>query len=226
MPLTYRLALNIDVRNVRKLVASATKIVVAKPAGHEPPNVAWLAWTPQAWNTLVWTESYGAFAAEIPSGDGSPIAAHTVVYPARDRAMYSFLGTGLSFVLDSPGVPRGHFTVRNAMPHKISAGLIQAAKLNGRLVRSPVNDSVLPPGYTADFIGVPKLYVWLQANVVSGSAPARIPIDAAVVVFDAAHPAQRCRYDETDARFVVVPPYRNGIDALLERVLFPQPTFV
>jgi hypothetical protein len=197
----YSLVLDVDDAGLRRLSKAGVRIVVAKPSGNIKPTVAWLADEPSPITTIRWDEACGLYAAHVPVGDGARIAIVAAVHPAADCMIYPFAGTAFSDPVMDERIPRRHYDVRNDGTAPVTFGLLQDATINDRVVRAPLNAVVLPPGLTADFAVTTMIYVWTQAGIEGGSIISHVPADAAVVAFDSAHRARRCRFDDRTETF-------------------------
>lgn len=214
MTQVYALVIEIDDASLGVLSAAGAQLVVAKPAGNAAPSVAWLAWQPQPRNRLVFSETYGIYAAEIPARTGAPIEIRASVYPAADRTIYRF--DGESFATEAvPRLPARHYDVHNAAPFAAAAGLLQEATINGRAARGPLTAAILAPDVTADFTAVSKLYLWTRPHVNGGSIAPDVPNDAKIIVFDPDHSERSYRFDRTTGTFEPRTEERGGLDAVL-----------
>ena len=224
MTTVYALVIEIDQAGLDALALAQAQLVVAKPAGNAVPNVAWLAWHPQRRNRVVFSETYGVYAAEIPARTGAPIEVRASIYPAADRTVYRFDGT--SFETEPMAhLPARHYDVHNAAPIAAAAGLLQEATINGRTIRGPLTAAVLAPDVTADFTAAPKLYVWTRPHVSGGSIAPEVPHDAKVIVFDPDHTERAYRFD-TDSGAFEPHAANRGIDAAHKRSPNPFRPFV
>jgi hypothetical protein len=201
MTQTYTLDLDIDDLSLVTMQRIGARIVIAKPAGNARPNVVWLALDPAAITTIAWEERYGVYAATHPSGNGAPIILVASVYPADDRTMYPFTGSALGPPVAAPHLPRGHYDVRNDATVPATFGLLQAATVDGRTYRGPLNATALAPGNRADFTSAPTLYVWTQSRVIGGSIAPELPRNATIITVDPSCATQRYRFVPATASF-------------------------
>ena len=204
MAQTFTLTLEIAEASLRLLTESDMRIVVAKASVGGSPGVAWLVWEPAPLNTVAWEETYGIYAAEIPEHDGAPIRLTASVYPAQDRSIYRYRHAAFAEPRPSRRIPPRHFDVSNDATSSTAFGLLQAATINGELVRSPVNVVVVPCTFTADFAAVTTVHVWTQTAGAGGIVAPDRPRNDRVIVFDPDRPARRFRYDDDTATFVDV----------------------
>jgi hypothetical protein len=202
MPQEHTLVVEIDAAGLRALGAGEARLAIGKSVGSAPPSAAWLAWVPSGSNTIVWSETYGVFAARVPGASAAPLQLLASVHPAAERTIYPFLGDAFAEPSPAHDIPRRHYDVRNDAPFAAAFGLLQAATLNGAAVVAPVNAVVLPPGFIADFSAMAKLYVWAQRGPLAGAPVAHVPADAAVVEFAPGDAAKHYRYDSASAVFV------------------------
>ncbi|HEY6234001.1 MAG TPA: hypothetical protein VIW69_02720, partial [Candidatus Elarobacter sp.] len=165
---TFTLTLEIAEASLRLLTESDVQIVVAKTPAGGSPGVAWLVWEPAPLNTVIWEETYGIYAAELPEHDGAPIRMTASIYPARERSIYRYRDTSFAEPLASQRIPPRHFDVSNDTASSSAFGLLQAATINGELVRAPVTVVVVPSTFTADFAAVTTVHVWTQAAGAGG----------------------------------------------------------
>jgi hypothetical protein len=200
----FTLTLEFAEASLRLLAESKMHIVVAKAPAGGSPGVAWLGWEPAPLNTVTWEETYGVYAAEIPEHDGAAIRLTASVYPAQDRSVYRYRHAAFAEPRPSRRIPARHFDVSNDGTSSTAFGLLQAATINGELVRSPVNVVVVPRTFTADFAAVTTVHVWTQTAGAGGIVAPGRPRNDRVVVFGADRPARRFRYDDATASFVDV----------------------
>jgi hypothetical protein len=199
---TFTLTLEIAEASLRFLMRSGTRLVMAKAVAGGAPGVAWLAWDPARINTITWQETYGLYAADIPEHEGAPIRLIANVYPAVDRSIYAYRDAAFTEPRASKRIPARHFDVSNESTSSTAFGLLQAATVNGELVRSPVNAVVLPRAFTADFAASTTVHVWTQTAVAGGTIAPDRPRNDRAVAFAPGQPARRLRYDDETATFL------------------------
>jgi hypothetical protein len=128
-------------------------------------------------NTVVWTERYDLYAAQVPN-----FARERILPIARCLAVECgrcpFLGTHFGSPQAADDVPRGRFGIRNDAPFAGGFGLSQAAWVNSSRRYSPLNLVVLPPGFGADFASEADLHIWAGAEVDSGVTASTVPEEA------------------------------------------------
>lgn len=201
MAKTHRLVLEMAEADVRSSADRGRRIAIAKPSGSAPPNVVWLALEPALSRTILWARTCGVFAASVPGRAGAEIAVVASVHPAVDRALYVFSGDAFEKPAYEPRIPGEHYDVHNASPSRTAFGLLQSAVVDGVPVLSPVNAVVVQPRFTADFIAVDDLYVWLGDGVVGGTAMAHVPAGAEKIAFSPGDHVRRYHYDSVAAAF-------------------------
>ena len=189
------LLLEIAAEGLGELVAADRRIVLAKPAGAGPPNVAWLTFEPRHRRTIAWDDRYGVYAARAGVRIGAPVDVASCVYPATARKVYTFDGATFAEARPEARVPPGHFDIWNAGPTASTFGLLQRATIDGATVSSPLNAIVLPADFTADFTPVERVYLWAQHGLEPGAVIRDVPANAAVVTFDRSGSVRTFRYD-------------------------------
>jgi hypothetical protein len=202
---TCTLLLHIDAEGVAELAATGSRVVVAKPAGSAPPNVAWLAIEPRTRISIAWEELYGVFASNTAVRSDSTIAVASRVHPATERRIYTYDGLRFADARTEARIPPGHYDVWNAGPAAATFGLLQAASVDGTVLQSPLNAVVLPADFTADFTPDTRVYVWTQRGAETGAIIGEVPRHAAVLAFGGQHRSRSYRYDGSGAVFVPGP---------------------
>lgn len=202
MSKTYTLVLDVDDASLKTFKDSQSRIILAKPAGNAAPNVVWLSLQPSLRRMIAWDERYGIYSAQLPSRNGAKIEASNRLAHAEDGMLYSFRGGAFDQPIQSLRIPRGHYDVSNDAPFSAVFGLEQTARVNGRAICSPVNATILHSGMRADFAPVPRIYIWIEAELDSGSIFPDVPSDATVIVFDPADATKSYRYATESSVFV------------------------
>jgi hypothetical protein len=200
----FTLTLDLGDTSLAALLATGARLAVAKPAGVLAPNVIWLACDPVPRTTITWDEVYGVYSAMVPSHDGARIRILDARYPAADQTLHPFTGGSFGTPVSSERIPSNHYGVDNHTRCRAMFGLLQAASINGIVVRSPVNAATLRASSGADFVAVTKLYVWAGPPVETGSIVARIPPSATLVTFTPDEPTKAYRYGPASSGFVPV----------------------
>ncbi|MEH1906053.1 MAG: hypothetical protein V7L04_32920 [Nostoc sp.] len=213
----YTLVLEIDSASLNIIKAAQLNITIAKPVSTSTPNVTWLVFDPFQQNTVEWTEQYGIYAS--PSSvltNGAVISRLSEVFPAHDAAYYTFTSSAtFSGPNTGAGAPStGTFQVNNDMPNTsysaLTFGLEQAASINGTGIQaSPLNAAVVPAAFSATFTPLTTVYVWLQANLQSGTVITQVISKAAIVTFGGSVTKQVLKYNPATGTFVPTGPSGN-----------------
>lgn len=198
------LLLDLGIAGCDELVASDALVVLAKPAGITPPNIAWLAVEPRPIMTIAWDSVYGVFASQTGVRVGTTVNVSSMVYPAVARRIYTFDGARFAEARREARVPRGHYDVWNAGPSPMTFGIVQNARIDGQLILSPLNAVVLPTDFTADFTPDERVYIWAQSGVTTSVVIRDIPREAAMVTFGRQR-LRTYRFDTDTSRFVSSP---------------------
>ncbi|MBV8643941.1 MAG: hypothetical protein JO225_08500, partial [Candidatus Eremiobacteraeota bacterium] len=130
-PTAHALVLSFDEGALSRLRERKARVAVAKRASRGGWTVVWAAWEPSGNDEIAWTERYGVFAGHTLSHDKAPIGVLACVYPAADRALYTFHGETFGPPQVEPDLARGGFDVRNASDKSASFGLVQFLTVNG-----------------------------------------------------------------------------------------------
>lgn len=208
MPDRYLLSLDIDEAPLQDIRASGRRLVIAK---HRPgclPEIIWLTVEPTGCDIIAWHETYGLYAAAPGLAAGGAIAVDCALERTVDRAIYPYSGRAFGAPYYDQHVLRGHYDVHNRSHAVATLGLLQAARVNGRIFRFPVNAVAVPADWTADFTALTALSVWVQADVESGSVAA-LPALWTTIVFTADRRTARYRYDVLESRLVPSQSTRN-----------------
>jgi hypothetical protein len=206
----FSLSLNIDSQSLNYIKAAPQNIVIAKPVASSNPNVAWLSFDPFGSNTVTWDESYGIYASTTQFQNGATINKMSEApYPAQDGTLYtltpSAVFTGPSTSGNPP--PAGTFEVINNMPPSqypaLTFGLEQKATVNGSAQQAtPLNAQVVLATQTAMFTPLTTVFVWLQANLSSGTMITQVIGKASIVTFGNGVADQSLSYDPNTGMFV------------------------
>ncbi len=197
---TYTLVIEIDAESHSILASAASRVVVTKQNATGTSTVAWLAWDPCPSTTIVWHETYGLYAASAALTGETALRVTAETHPAIDRAIYPFRGAGFDLPASDEGIPRRHYDVRNESNFAATFGLLQAATINGELIRGPINAAVVPPDFTADFTPPSTLRIWAQ-RAVNGGTVVTVPQNACVVAYDSGRRTVHVQYDHRSRRF-------------------------
>jgi hypothetical protein len=171
---TYELDLSIDPTDLEILNGNQMNIMVAQAINGTQGNVAWLSFSPFENNTITWVENYGLYASTSSVSNGATIVKMSEVYPAADAAIYSF---NQSAVFGPPNTggnapAPGTFEIQNdysAVP-SLTFGLCKEATINGNATApQPINAVGVASAMNATFTPIVTVYVWLQANLNSGT---------------------------------------------------------
>jgi hypothetical protein len=202
---TSTLILEIGAEGLAVLAAYGRRIVLARPTGKGPPNVAWLTFEPRARGTIVWDDQYGVFASRTGVRSGATVDVASRVYPATARRVYTFDGAIFAEARPEARVPPGHYDVWNAGPTATTFGLLQRASIDGVTLSTPLNAIVLPPDFTADFTPDERVFLWAQHRIETGAVLDDVPPNAALATFDNRNRVRTYRYDLDASAFAFVP---------------------
>ena len=214
----YTLDLTIDAKSLEIFKAAQLKITIAKPVGTSSPNVTWLVFDPFEGNKVEWEEQYGIYASPnkvIQNGAVISRLSETD-FPANDAAYYSFNSTAtFSGPFTDSGAPvTGSYKVVNNMPNTqypaLTFGLEQKASINGNGINpSPLNAAVVPDALSATFTPLTTVYVWLQAQFISGTVITEVNGNAAVVTFGGSVTYKSLKYNPATGTFIPSSPANN-----------------
>lgn len=211
----YDLELSIDTDSLRVLKAAQMKVVLAKPV-NDPgaaPNAVWLVFDPFEQNSVQWREEYGLYASNTAIANRAMIQKMSQVKPpATDQASYSF-NADATFTGPFTGgdTPKGTFAVGNNMPTSsypsLTFGLMQNAVVNNiKAEFKPVNAATVPAGTTVSFTPLTTIWVWLQADLVSGTVLTSVVSKAYVATFGGSKSTISLAYDPSRGGFAPAGP--------------------
>ena len=217
----YTLDLAIDSVSLNTIKTAQLKITIAKPVGQSSPNVTWLVLDPFEGNKIEWEEQYGIYASPNPIIQNGAIISRLseTDIPATDGAYYAF-SSSATFTgpfTDAVAPASGSYKVVNNMPNTqypaLSFGLEQKASINTRGIDpSPLNAAIVLSQFSATFTPLTTVYVWLQAEFISGTVITDINGDAAVVTFGGTVIQKSLVFDPTRGSFVPSSPNGNLLD--------------
>lgn len=206
------LSISIDPDSLKIVKAAQLKVTLAKPVGTgEKPNVTWIVFDPFQGNTIEWDENYGIYASATPLNVGGAVISRMseTSFPATSGAYYSFDSSStFKGPFTTPDAPQpGSYRVNNDMPNTqypfLTFGLQQKASINGSGIDPlPLNAAVVPASYNATFTPFNIVYVWLQAEFLSGTVITEVSGKAAIVTFGGGVTRQALVYDPIQGRFV------------------------
>ena len=208
---SYALNLTIDSNSLSMLRTVGVNIIIAKPVqGQVNPNVAWLAINPFESNTITWQEIYGMYASPAQQlQNGATITRVSQAPQAQEASYYSFDSSatfkGPFTGSDAPGI--GQYRVNNNMPTtlypSLTFGLQQAATVGTTSIApTPLNAQLVPAAFTATFTPLVTVYVWLQANITSGTVITDVTNKATIVTFGGEITSQKLVYNPATGTFI------------------------
>lgn len=187
----FTLNLEISSQDVNLLTIAQERIIVAKPVGSGPPNVAWLSILPFQGTTIVWEELFGLYASNAEIENGAAINQLDVSepFPATPQAFYTY-ANGFSGPTPTPSeLGLGDYGVINADSRFdfLTFGLHQTATINGTRTTDfqPLNAAIALVPRQIVFTPFTPVYIWTQANLVSRTVITRITSQRTIGTFGA-----------------------------------------
>ncbi|PRY36925.1 hypothetical protein [Umezawaea tangerina] len=223
----YTLQLLVDSADLEILKAAQQNIILAKPVGGGSPNVAWLTVDPFPENTIEWTESYGLYASTSSVESGARIRKVGSVPVAEDGNTYAFKATNtFSGPSSMPPVPNGTFAVNNVNDNPLypylTFGLTQSATVGPVPVENaPISATVVPSNQSVAMTPLTSVWVWLEANLMSGTVITQVTSKRAIATFGDGVPSITLKYSRSKGFFV--PATTSGKEIASESYLLYDP---
>lgn len=171
---TFSLNLQIDAASLNQILSANLQVVVARPIGGSPLNVAWLAFRPFQQNSVEWGDDYSLFASQSSVAPGSTIQMMSMG-AAQSGTLFRFADGSFS---PAGSTAPGTVGVVNSGPGgpPLTFGLAQNAVVNGQGVGSLAENAVqLFPNQQAAFGFTGATLVWVgngrSGTVISGAGP-------------------------------------------------------
>ena len=142
------------------------------------------------------------YAAAVPSDDESGARLLDQIFPAADRCRYDFRDGAFGQPVAGRRIPHRHYEIRNGSASTVVVGLLQEATVNGCVRRGPVNTVTLPEDFTADFVTLATLSVWMQDGDGSSRCLPAIPKHATTIDLPAGGGRLEYRFDDRTGAFV------------------------
>lgn len=227
---TCSIQLLIDPADLHAIRAVYRNIVLARPANDDhSPYVIWQSFTPDADNTVVWSDDYAIYAANTPLKHGSRIApTRSMPYPALSAGSYVFTGDAR---FHGPYSSEGalsdkQFCIYNEVPcahyPALTFGLAQTARINGAPTNvRPLNAQSIPAHEAAIFSPVNTVHIWLQAELPSGTVQTYLPEAVTTVQLGRISHAQTLKYDAAQGIFLPYSLAKRSFILSMPNVIWP-----
>ncbi|MFL6195330.1 MAG: hypothetical protein ACJ75H_14230 [Thermoanaerobaculia bacterium] len=211
----YSVTFLIDAKDLEAIKGAQQRITLAKTVnGDNNANVIWLSIDPFPTTEVGWDEAYGIYASASGVVDGTTITKMSETGgTAQDRAYYTFTSAAaFNGPYSGNGVPAGSYGVQNDMPYtsyaSLTFGLTQDALVNGqKALAKPVSATVALATQFVQMSPSPTLYVWLQAQFVSGTV-IKVSGKSTKVTLGAGVTSTTLKYDPSLGLFVAASPQK------------------
>lgn len=208
----YTLQLSIDPSDLEVLKAAQQNIIIAKPVGGGSPNVAWLTVDPFTENSIEWSEVFGLYASNTSYQAGAKIFKVANVPVADDGNTYAFKATNtFGPPSPTPPVPNGTFAISNQNDSQqypwLTFGLTQSATIGPVAVKNaPISAAVVPSMQSVTLTPLTSVWVWLEANLLSGTVITQVTSKSAVATFGNGVTTINLKYSPSKGYFVPATP--------------------
>jgi len=140
---TYQLNIKFDVAGLEAMAAAGQSVTMVKQSSGGK-SMAWISFAPQMDNVITWTDQYSVYSSTINAQSGAVIVT-TSIANAIGGSSYTLNRAGYF----DPGIPNSvgtaQFQIVNNDPNltiggipMVTAGLVQAATINGNSVSAPI----------------------------------------------------------------------------------------
>lgn len=208
----YSVTFLIDPKDLEAIKGAQQRLTLAKTVNGNNANVIWLSIDPFPTTEVGWTEAYGIYASASGMVDGTTISKMSETEgTAQDKAYYTFTSaTAFNGPFSGNGVPAGSYGVQNDMPYtsyaSLTFGLTQDALVSQqKAVARPISATTALATQFLQMTPSPTLYVWLQAQFVSGTV-IKVIGKSTKVTLDESGPSRTLKYDPSLGLFVAATP--------------------
>lgn len=195
--------------------AAGQKVVILRSSA-AGVTAAWLAFVPFQYNTVTWTDSFGAYASGTPPVPGNTLTPVASVDTVTPRCVYALSNGAFQPPTPNGALPPDQIELVNSPDNgrALTFGLTQAPAVNGAPAAPfcPVGAQVVPSGQAMFPALVNELTVLLRSEtetaeviqyVPVGTAAAVVQSQAITLTFSAAAPARSITYDGAAGTFVL-----------------------
>lgn len=185
---SYELDITFDNAGLTALAAAGQKVTIVKQSSGGKPT-AWITFTPQAQNTVTWTEQYSVYSSTINAQSGAVIVTSSQT-SAIAGSSYS-LNTSGFFDPGIPGVvgPTQYQVVNNdpnlviGTTAMVTSGLLQGATVNGGAVAAPICAVGVLFNQTALFTPIETIMVYTSSYSNNGIVISQVAGNALTVQY-------------------------------------------
>lgn len=206
----YNLHLTIEQSDLENMKLAGMNITLAKPVGKSSPNVTWQVFDPWQSNDVTWEENYGIYASPLQIYKSGAIITRLsgLEPPVQDGKTYKFQKSNTFKQIEDPEPPStGTYKILNdsdevAYPI-LTFGLTQGAIIHGKPSDNKFLNAALVMAHNQVlFTPITTVYVWLQAEFISGTVITSISAKATKVEYSGTSNTQSLIYDRSKGMFV------------------------
>lgn len=199
--------------DLERFYATGSNIVLARPLAGSSLNVAWVVFRPFEKNFLAWNDDFGIYASSFPIQNGlvpQPNAQTNPSSPAQAGLVYTMSPPGTITGPTTTGGTPGAFTIVNQYDNPsgyLTFGLLQSATVDGtaRPLTAASAITVLQNGQ-AILPPATAVYLWVQANLLSGTIVTAFTAPITKVALTAATPSADLLYQPASGTFSTTTP--------------------
>jgi hypothetical protein len=200
----YQLNINFSQTDLASIRAAGKRVIITKQTyASSGPKVAWLAFLPQANNTVSWQDQYTMYASRSELQNGTTIQMMSQA-PAQETKYLPFNSSGLFGAAAAATLPLNCYGVQNGYHSRSTLvfGLAQKATVNGAVfLDSPTNAGIVFQNQSESFSPLDALSILVHADVQNGMVISSMTSPELRVTFDAGSSEHTITYDATIGGF-------------------------